>query len=106
MGIEAALLVLDTIISALCAWIALNLRNIAIEASQLIIMMFISCAVALIPQVGFVASLIVFLCLLIAWTETSVQEALWVVLVAKIIYLAILAFADLRWNIDWAAVLA
>lgn len=89
MGIEAAVFCLDVLISTLFTWLAMSLRQHKPEWPTLVSIIFITSAVALLPQVGFVLSLVVFLILLVALAHMEAAEALWVVLIAKMLYLAI-----------------
>ena len=105
MGLEAALFLLDVFVTALCTYAAVKLRRIELELNELILILFLVSLIALIPQIGFVISLVVFFALLVAMTDTEAAELMWVVLVAKLSYLGILVIADLRWDIDWQGVL-
>ena len=98
MGIAAIAFVLDILITSITLFIAAWLRSEKMPWVQMIIILFVASAFALIPIVGVALSLGVFFVLLVKYTELTSVDALWVVIVAKSLALAFLVLAGVRWG--------
>jgi hypothetical protein len=100
MGLEAIAFIIDVMVSGLSAWIAARLRSTKVKWIQILLILFGVSALSLVPVVGFVFALALFVFLLTRYTELSVADAIWTVLIAKMLAMTILMLMGLQFAGD------
>ena len=85
MGLIAIAFAVDVLISTICIWLATKLSFVKIEPKIIAFIVVVVAVVSLIPMVGWVAGLALFVYLLIKASDCSMVDAIWVVLFSKLI---------------------
>lgn len=98
MGLEAIAFVLDVVVTGLCAWLAARLRSVVIPPTQLLLILFITTAISLIPVIGYLVALAVFVYLLAELTDLELIDAIWTAVVAKLLAMTLLILAGVQWG--------
>lgn len=96
MGSLAVSFGVDMFVSTLCIYVATQLNFLKAEIKDIAVVIFAVSLVALFPYVGWVASIIVFVYLLMKVIDCSLVDAVWVVVVSKMFsFLAIIAIHEM-----------
>ncbi|MEZ9061116.1 MULTISPECIES: hypothetical protein [unclassified Vibrio] len=88
MGIEALVFVMDALITACCMHIASKMSFVVADFKSLLTIAVIVALVSLIPTVGWVLGLILFVFLLGKATHSSIGDCIWVVVFTKVVSMA------------------
>jgi hypothetical protein len=84
MGSLAITFSVDILISAICMWLATKFSFVKAEFNLLLIMIALVSIVSLIPAVGWVLGLLLFVFLMMKFSGCSAVDAIWVVLFTKL----------------------
>ncbi len=98
MGIEAIAFMVDVLVTGLCTYVAARLRSAKLRPAQLVLILFLVTAVSLIPYVGYVAALALFVYLLTELTDLGMADAIWTAVVAKLLAMTLLILAGVQWG--------
>jgi hypothetical protein len=96
MGALAIAFAIDVLVSTLCIWLATIFSFVKAEFKIIAAIIFVVSMVSLIPVVGWVIGIVLFIYLIMKVSNCSVVDALWVVLFTKLFsFLAIIAAISL-----------
>ena len=84
MGLLALAFAVDVLISTLCIWLATKLSFVKIEPKEIAFIVIAVAIISLIPMLGWLASLVLFIYLLALASGCTVVDAAWVVLFTKL----------------------
>ena len=98
MGLEAVILIADVLLTTICTLAAVRLRRIKANIAQLLLIIIVVTTLSLVPGIGFLLSMIVFAYLLVSYTEATMPEAVWIVVIAKMLTLAVAIVLGLEWD--------
>ena len=79
------LFTLDVVITSLCMYVATKLSFVQAELKQLLGIVVITSVIALLPTVGWILSLAVFVFLMMRITGSDLMDCFWVVMFTKLI---------------------
>lgn len=85
MGLEAFAFGMDAFITTCCMYLASKLSFVAAEFKSLLIIALSVALVSMIPAVGWILGLILFVYLLAKATHASIGDCIWVVVFTKIV---------------------
>lgn len=85
MGLEALIFATDVFITTCCMFIASRLSFVSVEFRALLIIAVIVSLVSLIPVVGWVGGLVLFIYLLSKAANAGFGDCIWVVLFTKLV---------------------
>lgn len=85
MGLEAIVFVVDAIITTCCMYIASKLSFVIIDFKSLLVIALLVSLVSLIPSVGWIAGLILFVYLLSKAAHANIIDCIWVVVFTKLV---------------------
>jgi len=90
MGAFALIFIMDVIITSLCMYVATKLSFVKAELKSLLGIVFLVAVVSLIPSIGWVLGLILFVYLLTRIADANLVDAIWVVAFTKLVTVAAL----------------
>ncbi|GAK83673.1 hypothetical protein JCM19238_1235 [Vibrio ponticus] len=85
MGLDVLIFSLDVFVTTFCMFIASKLSFVSVEFRALLVIAVIVSLVSLIPVVGWVAGLVLFIYLLSKAANASFGDCIWVVLFTKLV---------------------
>jgi hypothetical protein len=85
MGEYALIFVMDVIITSLCMFVATKLSFVQAELKLLLGIVFVVAIVSLIPSIGWILGLVLFVYLLTKITDANLVDCIWVVAFTKLI---------------------
>ncbi|MEZ9165812.1 hypothetical protein [Vibrio cyclitrophicus] len=88
MGIEALAFVMDALMTTCCMYIASKISFVVADFKSLLVLAVIVALVSLIPTVGWVFGVILFVFLLGKATHASIGDCIWVVVFTKVVSMA------------------
>ena len=95
---ETLAIPLDLAVTASCTWAMARLRHLPAEFLQLLLMLIAVTALALVPQVGLLLALWLFVYLLMRYTGADIKEAMLIVVSAKLSALGLLVLIGAEWG--------
>lgn len=98
MGLEAIAFVLDVVVTGLCTYLAARLRAAQLKPTQLLLILCLVTLVSLIPVVGYLVALALFVYLLTELTDLDLADALWTAVIAKLMAMTLLIVAGVQWG--------
>jgi len=88
VGIEALSFVMDALMTTCCMYIASKMSFVVADFKSLLVIAVIVALVSLIPTVGWVLGVILFVFLLGKSTHASIGDCIWVVVFTKVVSMA------------------
>ncbi len=79
-----AIVFVDLLISMLCIWLATKFSFVKLEFKLIAVIVMLVAIASVIPVIGWLASIALFIFLLMKFSGCSIGDAFWVVLFAKI----------------------
>ena len=76
--------------TAVCIWLASHMNWVKAQFKETLIIALLTSALALLPTIGLVASLALFIYLLVHMTNARFIDAVWVVMLSKLLTLLVL----------------
>lgn len=95
MGAMAIIFVVDMFISCICIWLAGHFSFVKLKFPTAVGIVAIVSLVSLLPHVGWILGLIIFVTLLVKAADCTPVDAVWVVIFTKLF--SILALVALRY---------
>ena len=96
LGVDVIIFFVDVVITSLCMYLATSLSYVKAELKLLLTIVFIVSLIALIPTIGWVLSIFIFIYLLTRVTDSNVLDCVWVVAFTKIFtFMALFLFSTL-----------
>ncbi len=84
MGALSIVFAVDVLVTTLCMWLATRFSFVKAESKQLMLIIVVVSVVALIPVIGWLASILLFIFALMKVSNCSAVDAVWVVLFTKL----------------------
>jgi hypothetical protein len=84
MGSLAIIFAVDILVSTLCIWLATKFSFVKIDVKLIAVIVTLVSIVSLIPTIGWLAGILLFVFLLMKLSGCSPVDALWVVLFTKL----------------------
>lgn len=84
MGNLAIIFAVDILVSTLCIWLATKFSFVKIDVKLIAVIVTLVSIVSLIPTIGWLAGILLFVFLLMKLSRCSPVDALWVVLFTKL----------------------
>ncbi|GLS90104.1 hypothetical protein GCM10007916_11710 [Psychromonas marina] len=85
MGSYAIIFFIDVIITSLCMYVATSLSFVKADLKPLLAIVAIVSVVAMIPTVGWIFGIILFVYLLMKATDADMIDCIWVVAFTKLV---------------------
>lgn len=85
MGVFALIFAIDVMISSLCMYIATKFSFVKIELKPLLVIVFLVAIVSLIPSIGWLLGIVLFVYLLSRAADASMVDSIWVVVFTKVV---------------------
>ncbi len=98
MGVESIAFIIDVVVTSLCVFLAASLRSAKIPWLQLFLILFVVSSISLLPYVGYVIAMAVFVYLLDRYTDLHMADAIWVVVISKCLAMTLLLYAGMQWG--------
>ena len=87
MGSYAIVFFIDVIITSWCMYVATKLSFVKADIKPLLVIAAIVSLVSLVPVIGWILSIIVFVYLLMKATYANINDCIWVVAFTKLVTL-------------------
>ncbi len=84
MGFLAIAFIIDVLVSTVCMWVATKFSFVKAEFKILALIVFAVALVSLIPVVGWIAAILLFIFAIMKVSNCGIVDALWVVIFTKL----------------------
>jgi len=85
MGALAIIFVVDMTVTTAITYLATLISRVSIEFDKLLVIVAVSAIVSLIPSIGWLLGISVFLYLIVKSSNANLTDALWVVVFSKLL---------------------
>lgn len=85
MGLESLIFAVDVLITTFCMFIASKLSFVTIDVKSVLIIAVLVSLVSLVPVVGWILGLILFVYLISKAAHANIGDCIWVVLFTKLV---------------------
>ncbi|HAS64051.1 MAG TPA: hypothetical protein DCS35_16730 [Vibrio sp.] len=90
MGLEALVFVMDAFITTCCMYIASKLSFVIVDFKSLLIIALSVSLISLVPTVGWILGLLLFIYLLSKAANATIGDCIWVVAFTKVVSFGVL----------------
>jgi|TARA_R110002167_G_scaffold350566_1_gene562817 hypothetical protein len=90
MGALALIFIMDVVLTSLCMYVATKFSFVRAELKPLLGIVFLVALVSLIPSIGWILGLILFVYLLTRVADANLVDCIWVVAFTKLVTVAAL----------------
>ncbi|MDP5138268.1 hypothetical protein ORJ04_20165 [Rheinheimera baltica] len=92
MGVTAVIFALDVLLTSCCVYLASRLAWVKAELKVLLSVVFVVSVIALIPNYGWLLSIIAYIYLLMRATNADFKDCVWIVIFTKLLSALIVLF--------------